>query len=216
MFWSGPMVKEDTRKWIMDSFDWFEAKFSSPEQPILPTKSFFKAPYGTDHDAAVIVLNDIKRLLFFNQNVELQPLNILPVEYRHSYQNLSEVAGTYQKIGGSHVIHYNPEHMHHPIQLICTMAHELMHAKLSELESKMPGGEKLHELSTDLACIIAGFGVFQVQAADDMGWSGYLRQSTRAYALAVFLNRRNLGVESISRHLSSRCQKLLKRAFKEL
>ncbi len=216
MFWSRPIVEEETRRWITNSFEWFESNFQPPTQPILPTKAFFKAPSGTDHKTAKLILNDIKNLLNFNQHVELQPLNILPVEYRHSYQNTSEIAGTYQQVGGTHIIHYNPEHMHHPIQLICTMAHEVMHAKLSGLESQMPGGKELHELSTDLACIIAGFGVFQMQSADDAGWSGYMRQPTRAYALAMFLNRRKLGIESVSAYLSSRCQKLLIRAFKEL
>ena len=106
--------------------------------------------------------------------------------------------------------------MQRPIQFINLLAHELMHARLTGLEHDVPGGEGAHELATDLGCIIAGFGVFQLQAADDAGWFGYMTQPSRAFALAVFLQHRQLGTEAVADHLSPRCQKLLRRALKEV
>ncbi|MEM8979168.1 MAG: hypothetical protein AAGD04_06775 [Pseudomonadota bacterium] len=106
--------------------------------------------------------------------------------------------------------------MNRPIQFINLLAHELVQARLSGLESEVPGGEAAHELATDLGCIIAGFGVFQLQAADDAGWFGYMTQPSRAFALATFLKRRDLSVDSVSQHLSTRCKKLVLKAFKDL
>jgi hypothetical protein len=106
--------------------------------------------------------------------------------------------------------------MRQPLLFINTLAHELMHARLSGLEDEVPGGAGAHELATDLGCIIAGFGVFQLQAADDNGWTGYMSQASRAHALALFLNRRRLGIETVSQHLSPRCKKLLAKALKQL
>ena len=105
--------------------------------------------------------------------------------------------------------------MSRPLVFINTMAHEVMHARLSGHENEIPGGLEAHELATDLGCIIAGFGVFQLQAADDSGWSGYMTQPSRAYALATFLDQRRLGPEVVDAHFSARCRRYLKRALKD-
>lgn len=216
MFWSRPIVSDDMKSWITECFDWFDDRFEPPTEPIVPTKAFFQAPAGTSTATAALVLEDIKRHMKFDAHVEIVPLNVLPAEHRIDYQSLSSVAGTYQEIEGVPVIQYDPEHMNRPTQFINLLAHELMHARLSGLEGKVPGGEPAHELATDLGCIIAGFGVFQLQAADDAGWFGYMTQSSRAFALAMFLNRRGLSIDDISPYLSSRCRKLVIKGFKEL
>lgn len=216
MFWSRPFISDDLRSWIIESFDWFDEQFEPPDQPILPTKAFFKAPTGTSPETARLLLEDIKRHMKFDAEVEIFPLDMLPAEYRIDYQSLSAVAGTYQQIEGVSVIQYDPEHMNRPIQFINLLAHELMHARLSGLENDVPGGELAHELATDLGCIIAGFGVFQLQAADDAGWFGYMTQPSRAFALALFLNRRGLSFDCVAPYLSARCRKLVLKGLREL
>lgn len=216
MFWSRPFVSDDLRSWIIECFDWFDEQFEPPGRPVVPTKEFFQAPNGTSPETARLVLEDIKRHMKFDAEVEISPLDVLPAEYRLDYQSLSSIAGTYQQIDDISVIQYDPEHMKRPIQFINLLAHELMHARLSGLENDVPGGEHAHELATDLGCIIAGFGVFQLQAADDAGWFGYMTQPSRAFALALFLNRRGLDIDCVSPHLSPRCRKLVHKGFKEL
>lgn len=216
MFWSRPLISEDLQGWILECFDWFDGRFDPPPAPILPTKAFFTAPGGTSPETAKLVLDDVKRHLKVDGPVELAPLDVLPAEYRIDYQALSAVAGTHEATGNGSVIRYDPDNMRRPLQFINVLAHELMHAKLAGLEHDIPGGEGAHELATDLGCIIAGFGVFQLQAADDAGWSGYMSQNSRAFAFAVFLSRRGMGAETVAPYLSSRCQTLLKRAFKAL
>ncbi len=216
MFGSKPRVSEDMTNWIEACFDWFDARFPPPPGPILPTKDFFRAPGGRDHRAAVGVLDDIKRHLGFDLPIDLIPLDRPAAEYRHSYQSLGEVGGTFQETDQGRVIQYDAETLSRPILFIATMAHEVMHARLSGLIDQVPGGANAHELATDLGCIIAGYGVFQLQAADDLGWSGYMSQESRACALAVFLDQRGMAAEAVSAHLSPRCQRYLRRAFKDL
>jgi hypothetical protein len=204
------------RGWIYDCFDWFDEAFDAPPMPILPTKAFFSAPSGSGVETAKIVLDDIKRLMNFGQEVEILPLDVVPAELRHSYQATSEIAGTFQVIDGVATIRYDPEKMNQPVEFINLLAHELMHARLNGLEDQVPGGVGAHELATDLGCIIAGFGTFQLQAADDLGWSGYMSQQSRAFALAVFLERRGLELGEVKPFLSSRCAKLVSRARREL
>ena len=151
----------------------------------------------------------------FDAPVEIVPLDVLPGEYRHDYQSLSQIGGSYQKIDGVSLIQYDPEQINRPIQFINLLAHELMHARLDGLENDVLGGVGAHELATDLGCIIAGFGIFQLQAADDAGWSGYMSQNSRAAALAIFLERRRLPIDAVTPYLSHRCKNLVKRAIKE-
>ena len=216
MFWRRPIVSGEIREWVDTCFDWFDARFRSPPAPILPTRDFFAAGSGTDQATAVAVVEDVKQHLRFDLPIDVVPLDVLPGHLRHTYQDLSAIAGTYQEGEDGRVIRYDPELMHQPLSFINTMAHEVMHARLAGLEDQVPGGREMHELATDLGCIIAGFGVFQLQAADDSGWSGYMTQPTRAFALARFLDNRGLGAEAVRAHLSGRCQKLLKRALSEL
>lgn len=162
------------------------------------------------------MLEDVKELMKFDAEVDIVPLDVLSPELRIDYQSLSVVAGTYQEIEGVSVIQYDPVQMNRPVQFINLLAHELMHARLRGLENEVPGGELAHELATDLGCIISGFGVFQLQAADDAGWFGYMTQPSRAFALAMFLNRRGLGIDEVSQHLSPRCEKLVRKGFKDL
>ncbi|MEO0911295.1 MAG: hypothetical protein AAFX96_13480 [Pseudomonadota bacterium] len=216
MFWSRSSISDDMRYWKLDCFEWFDEMFEPPKLPILPTKSFFSAPGGRDLATAKLVLEEIKGHMNLEEEVDMYPIKNVPPEHRHEYQALSSIAGTYEKIDGSSVIRYDPELMQNPIIFINMLAHELMHARLNGLEDEIPGGEEAHELATDLGCVIAGFGAFQLQAADDAGWFGYLSQPSRAFALAVFLDRRGLGIEAVEKYLSSRCKKYMRRAFKDL
>jgi len=214
MFWSRPRVSPDMKDWIEECFDWFDDRFEPPEAPILPTKDFFKAGGGESQETAQQVLKDVTRLLHFDHPIDLVPLDVLSAEYRIDYNSTSAVAGTFQNDGETAVIRYDPELLKSPLQFINILAHEVMHARLSGLEDEVPGGAGAHELATDLGCIIAGFGVFQLQGADDAGWTGYMSQDSRAYALGLFLRRRGLERDSVAGHLTPRCQKLLTKAMK--
>ncbi len=216
MFWSRPMVSDDMRDWVADCFAWFDTAFPGPRPLILPTRDFFDVPSGRDEATARAILDAIRGHLGVHRDIALAPLDMLPAEHRHSYQALAGVAGTFQDDGQQAVIRYDPAQMERPLQFINTMAHEVMHAKLAPHVAEMPGGEATHELATDLGCIICGFGIFQLQSADDAGWSGYLSQDTRAHALGLFLSRQNLGEDAAAPHLSTRSRKLLRRALRDL
>lgn len=105
--------------------------------------------------------------------------------------------------------------MRRPLSFINTMVHELMHAHLANVVDEIPGGAAAHELATDLHCITHGFGIFQLAGSEDAGWSGYMNQSSRAFALAVFLKLTGKPETEASEYLPPRSAKLLRRATKE-
>ncbi|MEM8788254.1 MAG: hypothetical protein AAGE76_08325 [Pseudomonadota bacterium] len=216
MFRLRPLVTEDISDWVDAAFDWFDDRFPAPPQPILPTPDFFMAPSGRDEATARKILADVQRLMGADQPLEIVPIRQLPAEWRVTVHDTADVAGTFQQADGVSVISYDPELMANPLAFINMVVHEVMHARLAGLDDDLPGGPKAVEPVTDLGCIIAGFGIFQLETADRLGWAGYLSQQTRAHALAVFLQRRGLGEEAIAGFLSSRCKKLLRRAARAL
>jgi hypothetical protein len=129
---------------------------------------------------------------------------------------LATTAGTFSQDEDTAVVTYDPKLLRVPIAFISTMVHELMHLRLAPFVDNLPGGEAAHELATDLHCIISGFGLFQLAAAELLGWAGYLTAPSRAYALAVFLHRTGRKPEDAAAHLSARNLKLVRQAARQL
>ncbi len=217
MFWRRPLIADDLHFWIEDQFDWVaenRPNWWQQAQLITPTSQFFSAKRSDDHETAVTVTKDIMRLLRLDIDVQLEPLPELPDELRHEYGKTSEVAGEYWHDDQVPVITYRPSLLRVPLAFINTMTHELIHARLAPVVDDLPGGAAAHELSTDLHCIIAGFGLIQLQAAEQLGWAGYMTQPSRAVALAEFLRRKDLSADLALSHLSGRPNKWLRKAMK--
>ncbi|MDG1472939.1 MAG: hypothetical protein P8Q26_15450 [Ascidiaceihabitans sp.] len=220
MFWnSKPIVSDDMMGWIHESYDWVDThrpNWTKAAQLITPTREFFDVPKGQNQATAQTIANRIAQLMALDVQITVDPLPKIDAQWRHDYTSLGEVAGEYHHDPLNPLIRYNPELMAQPIQFINTMAHELMHARLADIVDRLPGGYEAHELATDLHCIIAGFGCFQLQAAEQAGWSGYMTQPSRAAALAVFLERRGLEPMDAEPFLSARPRKWLNKAWKQI
>jgi hypothetical protein len=213
-----PVADPAKREWVDAQFAWATATYGaaaiSGRRLIRPTKDFFRAGRGEDHSTACAVLDDIRSHLGLSDiAVALEPQGVLPDGLHPGYGNLAEVAGTFRQDGDLPLVTYDPRMLRMPISFIATMAHELMHLKLAPHVDYMPGGGATHELATDLHVIAEGFGTFQLEAAEDAGWSGYLSQPTRAYALALFLRLTKTPEASARAHLSSRPARLLTAAL---
>ncbi len=219
MFWKNrPTVSDTLKGWITDSFDWADDTFGpgwkKGRQLITPSRDFFTAGSGHTPQVAQQIADDIARLLPVAR-IEVTPVPNLPKEYRHSYQSLSEVGGTYLHDDEAPLISYNESQMRMPMAFINTMTHELMHARLAPFIHDTPGGEEAHELSTDLHCITHGFGLFALEGPYLMGWSGYMTQESRAYATAMFLARHKIAADLALSRLSPRPAKALRKAIAE-
>lgn len=215
MLWRRNIVSPQVRDWVLENYDWVERNHSQQwaiARLITPTRAFFPVETGTDIATATKIAQQIADHLGIAQPFHLEELPELPEELRHQYGLTAEVAGQYWHDGDAPLITYRPSLMRQPMAFINTMTHELMHLRLAKVMQDLPGGADTHELATDLHCIIAGFGIFQLQASEDLGWSGYLSQPTRAFALAQFLKRKNLPIEEAENFLSRRPARWLRKA----
>ncbi len=221
MFRRAPIVSDDLGGWILDSFEWTMQRgdvqhWRQSTRLILPTKAFFDAPAGDGVEIASAIGHNIMALLGMDiPKIRFEPLPTLPDEIAQEYGKTSEVAGQYWNDAQAPLITYNPQLMRRPTGFINVMAHELMHAHLADVVDEAPSGEAAHELATDLHCITHGFGIFQMTDAEDSGWSGYMTQPSRAFALAVFLQLTGHSKDEALAYLPSRSAKLLRRAIKE-
>lgn len=219
MFWSAkPLLGGDLHDWIVDHFDWVTKNrpdWHDIAQLITPTRAFFDAQGGQDHATALAVMRNLQDLLGIDAKIDLQPLNVLPDGLRHEYGKMADVAGQFIDDGHVQMITYDTTLLRRPALFISVMAHELMHSRLVDVVNDLPGGEATHELATDLHCIIAGFGLFQLEASEDAGWSGYMTQPSRAVALAMFLRLHDLDIADALPFLSKRTARWLRKAWAE-
>jgi hypothetical protein len=209
-------VSPDTIEWIDANFAWaIRHGLLTNRTPLVTlSKQFFTGPPSASPDFMPHLVQDIKTILGIPKaRIAVMPLDQLDAQYRYSYNETSAIAGTWQGDRHEALIRYNPDNKKQPVLLIATMAHEVMHHVLHGLPELPPGDSETEELATDLHCITMGFGLFQMNAAEQAGWSGYMRQTTRAHALAVFLRMRGIpGAEAVA-HLSPRSAMAVKRAL---
>lgn len=209
-------VSEDTIDWLNDSFAWAIANgLLTRTTPLVQLKrEFFTAPSSKHPDLVTSLVRDIQRILGIESaNLQVLPLDQIDGRFRHEYQSLISTGGTWQGEGNSALIRYNSDLVARPVTLIAVLAHEVMHHVLRGLPDLPPGGEVAEELSTDLHCIIMGFGIFHLAGAEEIGWQGYMRQPSRAHALAMFLRMRGISEGDAWGSLPPRCQAYLKSAL---
>ena len=222
MFFTRRTIDDALGEWIFENYFWAVRKHNTNpkwvEKPlILPNKTFFSSRRGNDQETAESIVTEIKDILgIANSNIKVEALPALPDEIAHEYGVMSSIGGEYYHDKTAPLITYDPRLLRTPIPFINTMAHELMHAKLSTHVDDMPGGDATHELATDLHCIIDGFGIFQLMAAEQSGWSGYMTQQSRAFALAIFLKSKKKSLDDLCSYLGKRSFKAVKKAMKEL
>ena len=216
MFFKYP-ISDDMKEWIYDSFYWaIENKLLTEQTTLItPTRANFSTPSGEPRIVAQGLVEDIQRHLSMSDvRIVVEPLNVIGAEYRIDYNAMVEVAGNWHNQDGLGIIGFDPAGMERRIAFLSTLAHEVMHHRLHMTALDMPGGAEAEELSTDLHCFTTGFGAIQMAGADEAGWAGYMRQETRAYALALFLAVLGIPENEASGFLVPRSVKKLRRAAK--
>jgi hypothetical protein len=125
-------------------------------------------------------------------------------------------AGTFAFDGNEAVISYDPAGADDPLKLIATFIHELAHYRLAAVRTEAPGGDEVHEYTTDLMTVYFGFGIFGANGAFNFsqyrdvmsqGWQysrqGYLGERGLIFALAIFLELKEQSSEDVRSFLKA-------------
>ncbi len=199
---------------VLENFKWAiqNGLLSSSTKLIPPTAQNFPVPKGDPQSVARGLIDAIAWHLGIEQTIDVRPLDMIPAEYRIDYNAMGEVGGTWQSDGNTSVITYDADMMTRPMVFLSTLVHEMMHKKLHMTQLDFPGAPEVEELATDLHCITCGLGEIQMSGAEQAGWQGYLRQETRAFAMAVCVEltgQQPTHLPARSTKLMRKCQKLV-------
>ncbi len=214
-------VSENVQDWLTGQFDWAVAAgvLRSDTPLVLPTEAFFSARSGPPDQLVPALIREILRLMNRPDDyIDCVPIDRPGAALRAAgaFQSLGEVAGAWDGDGESSVVFYDPEMAARPLLLISTLAHEVMHHVLHRhfADDLLDGAEE--ELQTDAQMITSGFGLIAMMGAEEAGWAGYMRQPTRAHALAMFHAVRSLPIAQSEARLTSRMKKALRSSYNQL
>ncbi len=229
----------DDEEWQIETWKWFLDKFGGiPDLKhsslVLPTRQYFPPTDKTGHERAEFIFECVKhlarmpdwpcRLVAQPRRAELRVGDITTLKpITHA------PAGTFGFEGNEVVITYQPADIDNPGVLIATLAHELAHYLLLRWRTDIPGGDDVHELTTDLLTVYMGFGVFgastafnfsQHQDVMSQGWQwsrhGYLNERAWVFGQAVFLELRGETAETVKPFLKAHLYSDLTEAIRYL
>jgi hypothetical protein len=223
----------DTWKSLLTHFGGVERLKDSPL--VVATRAFFPPTEATGHERALHVFDCVKT----HAGMAGWPCNFIaqpdgPKAQVGEFAILNFTAGkaplgTFAVDGDMPTITYDSASINQPAVLVATLIHELAHYRLMPVRNRLPGGEDMHELATDLMTAFLGFGLFGANQAftfsqhgDSIskGWQwsrrGYLRERDWAFALAVFLELRGQPPETLKGLLKSHLYVDLKAAVRYL
>lgn len=235
-----PLLPLEDREFIVTCYQWFfdhfgEDAFDRHTRLVLPTRDFFPTEESWQDDMAYHLFRCVREHAGMTQ----WPCRLVPqkndpnplVSPTLAIQNLEPgPAGTFSFRGQKNVvISYNPALVARPADLIATFAHELAHYFMASAGTPPPGGWENEEPATDVGAVFLGFGIFSANAAfhfqqftdlESQGWKtsalGYLTEKQFAYALAVFLELKQIPYQQVKKYCRTNIKSYLKQAIKDL
>jgi hypothetical protein len=232
------IVDDDTAAWHLENFSWLVEQFGgngafAKLKLVLPKPEYFAAEGKRDHAFAVRIFEQVKAYCGMAswevdlvaddnplaQRGEPSAIMVAPQKY---------ALGTFAVAGNRIQISYVPALLARPEHLIATFAHELAHFLLATARKPPPCEDDEKECLTDLTAVYLGFGVFLANArftfepfhhGSRQGWhmehSGYLPEADLIFALALFLEAKELDPAPALACLKPHLAKMLRRTARE-
>jgi hypothetical protein len=236
---SEPEVSEEQRDYFENQFHWLLENFGKKlpsKNPLTPTPSDF--PFAFDGTEAPVK----KVLEIICKQMEINPAEIKIDYFSQRVKEIgagatrffvktgnisNEAAGLYwgKGVDNKFQISLTRELLKNPEDLAGTIAHELAHVKLLGGEFLHAKYDKDHEVITEMFCVFCGMGIFRANKAHEIShghfswsWSrsGYLRQQSWGYLLALYAYWREEKDPQWTKHLSPSIKKDFKVSLKWL
>ena len=231
------IVDDDTAAWHLENFTWliehFGPKAFSRTKLVLPRSGYFVTDGEKGHALALRIFDQVKAYCGMSAwNVDLvvdeNPLANDDPPSLAMVAPQKHAVGSFAVTGNRIQISYVPSLLARPDQLIATFAHELAHYLLATAREAPPCDDDEKEFLTDLAAVYLGFGVFlanarfrfeALQSGNMQGWrwgrAGYLPEADLIFALALFLEAKELDPAPALACLKPHLANMLRRAVRE-
>jgi hypothetical protein len=219
LFGSRTFLDAEDETWQIETWQWLIRELGPVPGLITPTRAFFPSTTETGARRVEHIFKCIK------QHAGMDHLHCRLMEQpRSASLRVGDVAalkrvehapaGTFAVEGNEAVVSYDPAQADDPLALVVVLIHELAHYRLAHMRHAPPGGEDLHEYTTDLLTVYLGFGTFSAASAFNFsqhqdvmsqGWRysrlGYLGERGFVFALAIFLELRDQSSEDVKTFL---------------
>lgn len=240
IFKSKPILSSEDIEFQVATFEWLLKNFGGKDfyediNLVLPTKEYFPSVVENETEVAHETFDAVKKHAGLEEwpcSLQVQESDIdIKVAPTIVMQDVPKTPlGTFEvKAKDDIVITYNPELVKDPARLISTYAHELAHYLTATSVEAPPGGWDNWEFATDITATYLGFGIFMANSAfsfgqyadnESQGWqysrNGYLTENEHIFALAIFLNLKDIPVEKAVPYLKKSLVKTLRKAVKQV
>ncbi len=236
LFKPKPILSKNSLDFEVASFRWLLKNFNMMEfynitQLVLPSEKFFPIKMGNKDTVASETFEYVKKYAGMSKwttELEEQEEDINPfLSDNVMVKNVASAPlGTFvQDHNYRAIITYNPSIVEKPMNLIATFAHELSHYRIRDTGVTPLGGWENEEYLTDITATFLGFGVFMANStfntSTDANWwtasyCGYLSEKEHIYALAIFMELKNIETKEALEFLKPHLKNLLKKSVKEI
>ncbi|MDB4307582.1 hypothetical protein N9915_02215 [Akkermansiaceae bacterium] len=233
--------EESRITWLFEAYTWLLANYGGYDSflrsyhLVLNDPKDFKIP--SPHDPKYV--SRVFRTIMKNMGMGTWEVRLIPMSQADSDLEFeidsSELSMGYSSDGAAGfftlneyreaIIGYGDHLVPQFTSLVTTLSHEASHYLITKSITVMPGGWKNLEPVTDLTAIFTGFGIFQCNDASIVSHSqegqrthlsGYLPESARAYALAIFSELSMLESKFVAKQLRPNPRSFFKAAIKDI
>lgn len=245
VFNSAPVLDDNSKAWILDSFDWALAYldqdfFEQSTQLVLPTNEFYPGRVNSVEEMAKVIFDKTKEYAGLSQwpIVPAAPQSALPTAIPNlgvgaksrgqepSFALASELRGTIP-------VRIHPQQVNQVQDLIGYLVQTLVNIYVNQMLVNQtvelpPGGEETAAQRVDLIAVFLGFGViFSNTAYQFKGGCGSCNNASlnrqaglpeveTLYALSVFCHHKSIKPSTVLPHLKSHLKSSYKRCVKEV
>ena len=209
LFGKSTFLERELEDWCLEIWLWLMQNLGGmgrlgSTRLAMANRDFYTPTEAEGHERALYIFETTKQLM----GIADWPCGLEAHDRAPANARVAEFAfvrsdptpnGTFRIQEGQVIISYASDLVERPRELIATLAHELSHYLVASIMKPMPGGHRVHELTTELTVAFAGFGLFganqafefaQHQDAWGQGWRsrqlGYFSERSWAFGLALF------------------------------
>ncbi len=231
------IVSEPSAKWIEACFAWANEHFDGQRflhntRLIQPTNTDFPGRVDSPAAMAQTVLSHVMNYSGVNHwplrlaHLTAEAPSLPPLLALNPNQRSGELVARQWAPGEELPVYFHPEQCKQPGDLAATFATVLAQHMMIQARQTPPGGLEFFSNAAEVLAVFLGFGVLLANSAYNFRGScakcynpmanrqAELSEAEVVYALALFINNKNIPLKDATPHLKPHLKSLLKKALK--
>lgn len=240
LFNTKPVIDENSRLWIFDTFEWAIEHFNSEvfkteTELVLPTNTFYPGRVGSIHEMASNIFTHTVQYagmqnwpLTLVSPQQLNSIDFPALKIEQGLRGKLSVITLAENTNQTIKFTFNPNQINQPQDLIASYVQQLATILVMQQKILPPGGKEYLPQAIDILSCVMGFGVvFANTAYQFKGGCGScynpranrqaaLSEQDTVYALALFCLLKSKKPKDVKSHLKKHLRKPFIKAFQEI